>query len=98
MTIPSAPTPLAIDHLADRGRFQAVVDGDVCELDYHLDASVMTITHTGVPRRLEGRGIAAALVRAALEHARASGWKVRPLCAYARVYMLRHAETQTLLA
>jgi hypothetical protein len=98
MPIPSAPKPLAIDHLADRGRFRTVVDGGVCELDYRLDAGVMTITHTGVPRQLEGRGIAAALMRAALDHARASGWKVRPLCSYARAYMQRHAETQSLLA
>ena len=88
---------LAIEHLADRGRFQVVVDGETCELDYRLQAGVMSITHTGVAPRLERRGIAGALMRAALAHARAAGWKVRPLCSYARAYMQRHPETADLL-
>jgi predicted GNAT family acetyltransferase len=89
--------PLAIEHLAERGRFQVVVDGETCELDYQLQAGVMSITHTGVAPRLERRGIAGALTRAALAHARAAGWKVRPLCSYARAYMQRHPETADLL-
>jgi predicted GNAT family acetyltransferase len=90
--------PLAIEHLADRGRFQIVIDGASCELDYRLAAGVMTIHHTGVAPRLEGRGIAGALMCAALEHARTAGWKVRPLCSYARAYMQRHPKTGELLA
>ena len=98
MPTPAAPESLTIEHLADRGRFQTLVQGMRCDLDYRFEAGVMTITHTGVPPPLEGRGIAAALVRAALDHAGASGWKVRPLCSYARVYMQRHPETNVLLA
>jgi predicted GNAT family acetyltransferase len=98
MPNPAAPTPLAIEHLADSGRFEVVVDGELGELDYRLDAGVMAITHTAVAPRLQGRGIAAALTHAALDHARAAGWKVRPLCSYARGYMQRHPETSALLA
>ena len=43
-------------------------------------------------------GIAAALVRTALAHARAMGWRVRPSCSYVRSYMRRHPETRDLLA
>ena len=87
-----------IEHLARPGRFQTLVEGHVCAVDYELDGGVMTINHTEVPPALEGRGIAAALTRAALAHAREAGLKVRPLCSYARVYMQRHPETATLLA
>ncbi|MBN8486564.1 MAG: N-acetyltransferase [Burkholderiales bacterium] len=89
---------LAISHLPDLGRFEAVVDGLRCEADYHLQDGVMVMTHTGVPRALEGRGIAAQLVAAALAHARQQGWRVQPLCSYVAVYMRRHPETQDLLA
>jgi hypothetical protein len=58
----------------------------------------MRMTHTGVPQALEGRGIAAALVGAALAHARAQGLRIRPQCSYVQVYMRRHPETQDLLA
>lgn len=91
-------TPLAIEHLPERGRFQTVVDGRACVCDYRLAGRVMEITYTGVPPALEGRGIAAKLVAAALAHARASGWHVRPVCSYVQAYMRRHPETQDLLA
>ena len=87
-----------IEHQAGPGRFQTHIDGQLAVLDYQLDGGVMTITHTEVPTALEGRGVAAALTRAALAHAREAGLKVRPLCSYARAYMQRHPETATLLA
>jgi predicted GNAT family acetyltransferase len=90
---------LAIEHLADRGRFRAVVDGDGdAYTEYRLAGNELTILHTEVPPQLSGRGIAAALVQAALAHAEASGLKVRPLCDYARGYMDRHPETASLRA
>ena len=88
----------AIEHLIERGRFQVVVEGATCVADYRLQGGVMLITHTEVPPRLQGRGIAAALVQAALAHAREHGLKVSPLCSYARAYMQRHPDTQELLA
>jgi uncharacterized protein len=89
---------LQIEHLPEKGRFQVVVDGHVCITDYRLAGGVMVITHTEVAPALGGRGIAAALMQAALAHASAHGLKVDPLCSYARSYMQRHPQTQSLLA
>lgn len=88
---------LTIEHLPERGRFQAIVEGRACVCDYRLEGGVMQMTHTLVPPPLEGRGIAEQLVAAALRHARANGLKVNPICSYVRVYMRRHPETQELL-
>ncbi|MBE1159791.1 GNAT family N-acetyltransferase [Dyella acidiphila] len=87
-----------IHHLAAAHRFETTVDGYVCELDYQLRDGVMTITHTGVPSEVGGRGIAGELVRTAFETARREGWKVVPACSYARVWIERHAEYAELLA
>ena len=89
---------LQIEHRPEHGRFQAVVEGRTCVADYHLANGVLAITHTEVPPPLEGRGIAGELVQAVLDHARANGLKVRPLCSYARAYMRRHPDTAALLA
>ena len=83
---------LDIRHLAAAHRFEATFDGFVCELDYTLHDRVMTITHTGVPSEVGGRGIAGELVRMAFETARGEGWKVVPACSYAQVWMERHPE------
>jgi predicted GNAT family acetyltransferase len=68
------------------------VDDQLCELDYRLAGKVMTITHTGVPASVEGRGIASALTLAAMQTARAEGWKVVPACSYAAAWVRRHPE------
>ncbi len=62
-----------IVHDSTAHRFSVEVEGLQCELDYRVAGSVMTITHTGVPEQLAGRGIAAQLMRAALDAARAAG-------------------------
>ena len=91
---PSVPS---IEHDAAANRFQTMADGQRAVLDYELDDAVMVITHTGVPEAIGGRGIAAALTRFALDHARATGWKVIPACAYAAAFMQRHGEYADLL-
>ena len=88
--------PYAIEHLVDRQRFQTVVDGQVCVADYRLDSGTLAITHTEVAPAVQGRGIAAALVQAVLDYARAQGLKVRALCSYAHAYMRRHPESADL--
>ncbi|MDH4290325.1 MAG: N-acetyltransferase [Aquincola sp.] len=86
-----------IVHDTTASRFEATVDGQLCVAQYRIYGRVMMLTHTGVPRALRGHGIAAALVRAALDHARERGLKVRPDCSYAEAYMQRHPETLDLL-
>jgi uncharacterized protein len=87
-----------IRHLAAAHRFETTVDGYVCELDYLLQDGTMTITHTGVPPEVGGRGIAGELVHTAFETARKEGWKVMPACSYARVWIERHPEYAALRA
>ena len=96
-TSPARPE-IEIVHDVQAQRFVAVVDGRECECAYLLADGVARLVHTEVPRALEGRGIAAALVRQALEWARAEGLKVRPVCGYVASYMRRHPQTQDLLA
>lgn len=89
---------LTIEHLPERGRFQTVVEGKTCICEYQLAGDVMHLTHTEVPRAVEGRGIAAELVAGAIAYARENGLKVTPICSYVQVYMRRHPETRELLA
>ncbi len=89
-------TALTILHHPARNCFETHVDGVRAELDYRLDGQIMRIHHTGVPRELEGRGIAAALVQTAVDHARTSGLRIDPLCSYVRVWKQRHPEAADL--
>ena len=86
-----------IRHETNHPRFSTSVDGHLCVLDYQLDDAVMTITHTGVPTAVGGKGIAAALTQVALDTARQNKWRVVPTCSYAAVYIKRHPEYTDLL-
>lgn len=86
-----------VRHNAPASRFEVELEGQLCVADYRLRGSVLDLNHTVVPRALEGRGIAAAMVAAALAWAREQGWQVRPSCSYVATYMKRHPEVQDLL-
>ena len=86
-----------VHHDTQAREFSAEIEGHRAELQYRLREGVMTIVHTGVPDEIGGRGVAAELMRTALEAARANGWEVVPACAYAEVFMRRHREYQDLL-
>ena len=90
-------TAIDVRHLPP-SRFEATVDGGRSRLDYRLDGTVMRIHHTEVPPELEGRGIASALVQAAVAHARHEGLSIQPLCSYVSTWMRRHPEHRDLLA
>lgn len=89
---------VTVVHHPEGSRFEAALPQGIAVCAYRLQAGMMLLTHTEVPPALEGRGIAAQLVRVALDWARAEGLKVRPLCSYVAAYMRRHPETQDLLA
>jgi predicted GNAT family acetyltransferase len=96
MTGVARPEP-TIAHNVGLHRFETVVDGTLARCDYRLDGKAMRLVHTEVPPALEGRGIAARLVAAALAYARDQGLSVIPVCSYVRTYMRRHPETAALL-
>lgn len=89
---------LAIRHNPAAMRFEAIVDGMLCRADYRMHGDTMMLVHTEVPQRLEGRGIASALVKAAFAYAREQGMDVLPVCSYVRAWAQRHPEVEPLLA
>lgn len=90
-------TPIPVRHQPQASRFEAEVDGQIARCDYRLHDGVMDLVHTEVPPALEGRGIGAALVRAALEHASAKGLRVRPRCSFVGAYLARHPQYRELI-
>ncbi len=82
---------LQINHDSHAHRLSTQLEGQTAFLDYELDGAVMSITHTLVPRPIGGRGVAAELMRSALDLAAAEGWTVKPICSYAVAYMQKQS-------
>ena len=75
-----------ITHQPEQKLFKTEVDGRTAFVEY------LDIIHTIVPKPIEGRGIAAALVKAAYDFALANGMKPKATCSYAVRWLERHPE------
>ncbi len=75
-----------------KARFEVTIDGHVADLTYKIDDGRIVLIHTGVPKELEGHGIAAELVKFAIARAVRDGLTIVPLCPYARSYFQKHPE------
>ena len=90
---------ITITHLPEKQRFEHQQNGMVAHLDYQIkNEHTLIFHHTFVPPQLEGRGIASALTRQALDYAREHGKKVIPACSYVAVWIKRHPEYSDLIA
>lgn len=89
---------LTIKHNTAASRFEYIENELLCHLDYTLNENIMTVTHTAVPQKLSGRGIAGELTKAALAVAKENNWKINPVCSYTATYFKRHPEYNELRA
>lgn len=83
----------------DKKRFETKVDGITAYVDYILNSKGMIfLTHTEVPKKIGGRGVASGMVGQVLEVVEDRDLKLVPLCPYVAAYIRRHPEWKRLLA
>jgi predicted GNAT family acetyltransferase len=93
----SNPDPIPVRDNRERSRYEAKIDGLLAVVDYNRIEGGIVVSHSEVPKPLEGRGIAGAMYRALLEAARAENLRVIPVCPVFAVYIQRHPETHDLV-
>jgi predicted GNAT family acetyltransferase len=82
----------------DIHNFELFVDGHRAFIDYQQRGNKFFLIHTEVPRELEGRGVAAALVEKTFKYLEANNFKMVPYCEYIKAYLKRHPEWERLIA
>lgn len=78
-------------------RFEADVEGGLAFAEYTRDGNTIRFTHTEVPQESEGKGVAGAIVKEALEYAKREKLDVEPSCRYVKGYIDRNPEYQSLV-
>jgi hypothetical protein len=82
----------------DRRRYELVEDGRVIGIaDYRADDDVVELPHTVIEPTRRGEGLAAVLVRAALDDIRPSGRRVVPSCWYVADFIEANPDYRDLL-
>lgn len=74
------------------------MQGEVALVSYTREGGLVVFDHTYVPEAFRGKGVAAALVRAALNEAREQRWQIIPACSYVAAFIERHPEFGSLVA
>lgn len=95
--IPNPPVMSAsatpVRHHPDAHRFTADVGGEEAVLAYEvLPGGTLDLQHTVVPVAARGGGVGAALVEAAVAHARAHHVRLVATCPYVVAWLERHPE------
>jgi len=81
-----------------RQRYELKAEGGIASAYYERRGEALVFTHTIVPERLQGQGIASTLIRGALADVRRRGLKVVAQCSFVAGYIERHPEERNLLA
>ena len=81
----------------ERSRYELVTDGYVSYVEYMLPGKKLILTHTEVPKALEGKGIGSKLIDHVLDDAKNLGLKVIPLCPFIASYIKRHPKWNSVL-
>lgn len=90
----------AVADVPERERFEAHTDdGELAGvLTYQLTGNIIAYTHTQVEERFEGHGAGTALVRAAMDDAKAKNRVVVPICPFLNGWLNEHHEYDKILA
>ncbi len=88
---------MQIEHHPAQSRFEYAAGGDLAVCEYRREGSCWILFHTFVPESMRGTGIAAAVVKTALDHIRAEKGHVVPDCSYVAAYIQRHPDYAPLL-
>lgn len=91
-------TEIQVSNNEAENRYVASLDGDPAGIaEYRRDGDALVFTHTVVDEEIEGQGVGSALIRAALDDARARHLTVVPECEFVAAFIDEHPEYQDLL-
>lgn len=82
----------------EKNRFEAEVENRVALIEYKRAEDKMYLTHTEVPKELEGKGVGSSMVKQVLQQIKDENLKLIPLCPFIASYVKRHPEWKEILA
>jgi len=85
-------------HEKENERFVLYSEGNEVYLEYSMIGNDLNLYHTYTHPALRGKGLAAHVVRAALEFAKENNLKVVPTCSYVQAFITKNDEYKKLVA
>ena len=84
-------------HEKENERFVIYVEGNEVYVEYKMRNDKIDLNHTFTHPALRGKGLAAHVVRAALEFAKENNMRVIPTCSYVQSFIAKNDEYKELV-
>ena len=84
------------ENLSER-RFELKVEGHLAIIEYVKKDDKIYLTHTHVPKALEGKGIGSRLISGTLDLIGGKPLKIVAICPFIKAWISRHPEKQNLI-
>ena len=78
-------------------QYEYHIDGALAKIEYIKAKDKIYLTHTEVPKELEGKGVASSLVKQVLEDIEIKELTLIPMCPFVAAYIKRHPECKKLV-
>ena len=85
-------------HEKENERFVVYVEGNEVYVEYTMAGNELNLYHTFTDPALRGKGLAAQVVRAALEFTKENNMKVIPTCSYVQAFLAKNENYKELVA
>lgn len=82
----------------EKRRYEMVVGDHTAFVDYLKAKNGIYLTHTEVPKEIEGQGVGSQLVSEVLKALKEDNEKVVPLCPFVAHYIREHPEWKPMIA
>ncbi len=82
----------------EKKRYEININNDVAFIEYVFStAGEIFLTHTEVPKAMEGKGVGSSLVLKVLQDIEERNLRLIPLCPFVATYIKRHPEWRRLI-
>ena len=89
---------LSVKNNEQKNRFEAEYKGETAFIDYEMQDGIFDLTHTEVPKEIEGAGIGTQLVKETLGIIREQGKSIKPSCPFIAHFIEENPEYKSLAA
>jgi len=91
------PSRLPIIHDIENQQYIININGEIAKVEYSLNDSIMSLTHSEVPYNLRGKGLGKVLVEKAFEKLNNEGHNAVAVCSYIKAIAKRSTKWNSII-
>jgi predicted GNAT family acetyltransferase len=88
---------LSVTNNEQKNRFEAEREGETAFIEYKMQGDIFNLTHTEVPKEVEGKGFGTELVKETLDIIKQQGKSVKPTCPFIAHFIEENSEYKSLV-